>query len=107
MEPNSGLGQAISYLLRHWEKLTLFLRVAGLRRLGKITRFCFPKLTQAICPDVGCQVKMSVLGWFFHVIDDQEVAMTFGSFESQPEFSEHGIDRWCGNFITSKQRGLP
>src|SRR5262249_26084396 len=29
IEPNSGLGQAISYLLRHWEKLTLFLRVAG------------------------------------------------------------------------------
>ena len=28
-EPNSGLGQAISYLLRHWEKLTLFLREAG------------------------------------------------------------------------------
>ena len=29
MEPNSGLGQAISYLLKHWEKLTLFLRAAG------------------------------------------------------------------------------
>ena len=29
VEPNSGLGQAISYLLRHWEKLTLFLREAG------------------------------------------------------------------------------
>ena len=29
VEPNSGLGQAISYLMRHWEKLTLFLRVAG------------------------------------------------------------------------------
>jgi len=29
VEPNSGLGQAISYLLRHWEKLTLFLRQAG------------------------------------------------------------------------------
>ena len=29
MEPNSALGKAISYLLRHWEKLTLFLRVAG------------------------------------------------------------------------------
>jgi len=28
-EPNSGLGQAIAYLLRHWEKLTLFLRVPG------------------------------------------------------------------------------
>jgi transposase len=29
VEPNSSLGGAISYLLRHWEKLTLFLRVAG------------------------------------------------------------------------------
>ena len=28
-EPNSGLGQAISYLLKHWEKLTLFLRKEG------------------------------------------------------------------------------
>ena len=27
VEPNSALGGAISYLLRHWEKLTLFLRV--------------------------------------------------------------------------------
>jgi transposase len=25
-EPNSGLGKAISYLLNHWLKLTLFLR---------------------------------------------------------------------------------
>jgi hypothetical protein len=29
VEPNSALGGAIAYLLRHWEKLTLFLRVAG------------------------------------------------------------------------------
>jgi len=28
-EPNSGLGHAISYLLRHWQPLTLFLRKAG------------------------------------------------------------------------------
>ncbi len=28
-EPNSGLGKAISYLLRHWTKLTLFLRRQG------------------------------------------------------------------------------
>jgi transposase len=28
-EPNSGLGKAISYLLRHWAKLTLFLRQQG------------------------------------------------------------------------------
>jgi len=28
-EPNSGLGKAISYLQRHWTKLTLFLRQPG------------------------------------------------------------------------------
>jgi hypothetical protein len=29
VEPNSSLGQAMAYLLRHWEKLTLFLRQPG------------------------------------------------------------------------------
>jgi transposase len=29
VEPNSGLGQAISYLLKHWQKLTLFLEKPG------------------------------------------------------------------------------
>jgi len=29
VEPNSGLGEAISYMLNHWKKLTLFLRKAG------------------------------------------------------------------------------
>lgn len=29
VEPNSGLGEAMGYLLEHWEKLTLFLRVPG------------------------------------------------------------------------------
>lgn len=29
VEPNSGLGKAITYLLRHWHPLTTFLRVAG------------------------------------------------------------------------------
>jgi hypothetical protein len=28
-EPNSGLGKAFSYMLKRWERLTLFLRVAG------------------------------------------------------------------------------
>ncbi len=28
-EPNSGLGKAITYLLRHWRPLTLFVRQAG------------------------------------------------------------------------------
>lgn len=29
VEPNSSLGQAISYMMNHWSKLTLFLRVPG------------------------------------------------------------------------------
>jgi transposase len=29
VEPNSALGEAISYMLKHWEPLTLFLRKAG------------------------------------------------------------------------------
>jgi transposase len=29
VEPNSGLGKAIKYLLNHWQKLTLFLREPG------------------------------------------------------------------------------
>ena len=29
IEPNSGLGEAITYMLNHWNKLTLFLRKAG------------------------------------------------------------------------------
>ena len=28
-EPNSALGGAIGYMLRHWDRLTLFLRQAG------------------------------------------------------------------------------
>ena len=29
IEPNSGMGQALSYFLKHWSKLTLFVREAG------------------------------------------------------------------------------
>ena len=29
VEPNSGLGEAIEYMRKHWSKLTLFLRVPG------------------------------------------------------------------------------
>jgi hypothetical protein len=29
VEPNSGLGEAITYMRRHWEELTLFLRQEG------------------------------------------------------------------------------
>ena len=29
VEPNSGLGKCLNYLINHWEGLTLFLRKAG------------------------------------------------------------------------------
>jgi hypothetical protein len=29
VEPNSGLGEAITYMRKHWKELTLFLRVPG------------------------------------------------------------------------------
>ena len=29
VEPNSGLGKAISYMQKHWRGLTLFLREPG------------------------------------------------------------------------------
>ena len=29
VEPNSSMGEAISYMIKHWKALTLFLRVAG------------------------------------------------------------------------------
>lgn len=29
IEPNSGLGQALTYMLKHWQELTLFLRYPG------------------------------------------------------------------------------
>jgi hypothetical protein len=37
-EPNSGLGKAISYLLNHWPKLTLFLRQPAFWIVWFITR---------------------------------------------------------------------
>ena len=35
VEPNSGLGKALRYLIRHWDELTLFLRKAG-APLGRV-----------------------------------------------------------------------
>jgi hypothetical protein len=37
-EPNSSMGKAIAYMRKHWEKLTLFLRVAG-APLGRVERW--------------------------------------------------------------------
>jgi hypothetical protein len=39
IEPNSGLGKEISYLLNHWQALTLFLR-----QIGVSLTFCHSSL---------------------------------------------------------------
>jgi hypothetical protein len=46
VEPNSGLGTAITYLLKHWIRLTLFLRQAGAPLDNNI---CERALKKAIC----------------------------------------------------------
>ena len=47
VEPNSGLGTAISYMKNHWSQLTLFLRVAGAPLDNNI---CERALKKAILP---------------------------------------------------------
>jgi transposase len=46
VEPNSGLGKAFSYMLKHWEPLTLFLRVEGAPLDNNV---CEQVLKMAIC----------------------------------------------------------
>jgi transposase len=43
VEPNSALGAAIGYLRKHWDKLTLFLRVAGAPLDNNITERALKK----------------------------------------------------------------
>lgn len=46
VEPNSGLGQALRYMLKHWPALTLFPRVPGAPQDNNI---CELALKKAIC----------------------------------------------------------
>jgi transposase len=46
VEPNSGLGKAVKYMLNHWEKLARFLQVAGAPLDNNI---CERALKYAIC----------------------------------------------------------
>ena len=44
VEPNSGLGKAISYLLNHWARLTLFLEKAGAPLDNNLAERCRKKV---------------------------------------------------------------
>jgi hypothetical protein len=46
VEENSGLGKAISYVLKHWTKLTQFLHIPGTPLDNNI---CEQSLKRAIC----------------------------------------------------------
>lgn len=46
VEPNSGLGQAISTMQNHWHKLTLFLRVPGAPLDNNVTERILKKAIQ-------------------------------------------------------------
>ena len=46
VEPNSGLGRAITYFLKRWEPLTLFLRQAGAPLDNNITERALKKAIQ-------------------------------------------------------------
>ncbi|MBC7502221.1 MAG: IS66 family transposase [Herminiimonas sp.] len=43
VEPNSGLGEALRYMLKHWKTLTLFLRKAGAPLDNNICERCLKK----------------------------------------------------------------
>jgi hypothetical protein len=51
VEPNSGLGDAIQYCVKHWTKLTRFLHVAGAPLDKDSTPYCTPLYESATVSD--------------------------------------------------------
>ena len=59
VEPNSGLGKALRYLLKHWQELTLFLRKAGAPLDNNL---CEQSLKRAILHRKGSMFYKTVSG---------------------------------------------
>jgi hypothetical protein len=57
-EPNSGLGKAIAYMLKHWDPLTLFLRVPGAPLDNNIC-YAASGITDVMPTDGLCRVDVS------------------------------------------------
>jgi len=77
VEPNSGLGKAITYFLKRWEPLTLFLRQAGAPLDNNITERALKKAIQ--------HRKNSL---FFKTINGARVGDTFMSLIHTCELSD-------------------
>jgi hypothetical protein len=59
VEPNSGLGKALRYLLNHWSELTLFLRRAGAPLDNNV---CEQALKRAVLHRKGSMFYKTVTG---------------------------------------------
>ena len=91
-EPNSGLGKAITYLLRHWKALTTFLREAG----APLDNLCERALKRAIL-----QRKDALFYRTLHGAEVGDLFMTLihtcqlcgaNSFEYLTELQHHARD---------------
>jgi hypothetical protein len=60
-EPNSALGKAVGYVLRHWDRLTLFLRQPGAPLDNNV---CERALKKAICiAGTRCSTRAKTGPW--------------------------------------------
>jgi hypothetical protein len=62
IEPNSGLGEAISYMLKHWEELTLFLKCPGAPLDNNICEQALKKAIFIVRTPTSTRQRMG-LGW--------------------------------------------
>jgi hypothetical protein len=66
VEPNSGLGKAVTYLLRHWKGLTAFLREAGAPLDNNVCERALKRTLKnalASCWSRFSEVKVGGKGW--------------------------------------------
>jgi transposase len=86
VEPNSALGKAISYLTKHWEKLTLFLRKAGV-----------PLDTNIVEQTLKTPILVRKNALFFKTLKGAGCADLFMSLTKTCRF--HGVDAF--HYLTS------
>jgi hypothetical protein len=70
VEPSSSLGKAFNYLLKHWQKLTQFLRIAGAPLDNNVVevRFVDPKPKRFRPWGMGPEPKRGNDRWFENLI---------------------------------------
>lgn len=92
VEPNSALGKAISYLTKHWERLTLFLRKAGV-----------PLDTNIVEQTLKTPILVRKNSLFFKTLKGAGCADLYMSLIKTCRF--HGIDAF--HYLTSALKYAP